>query len=155
MEAFLLPLVVGKDGFEPPKVKPADLQSAPFGHSGTCPIILPSRRQKSEPMGGFEPSTPRLQITCSGQLSYIGNKSISIPHKPKGIAKIANFSELQKSFAKNHNNSITARRIPSSSRPQLCRCSLCGAWTMNSSGTPIPLILVLMSFVAKYSHTAP
>ena len=23
-------------------------------------------------MGGFEPSTPRLQITCSGQLSYIG-----------------------------------------------------------------------------------
>ena len=26
-------------------------------------------------MGGFEPSTPRLQITCSGQLSYIGNIS--------------------------------------------------------------------------------
>ena len=29
----------------------------------------------SEPMGGFEPSTPRLQITCSGQLSYIGSIS--------------------------------------------------------------------------------
>ena len=26
-----------------------------------------------EPMEGFEPTTPRLQITCSGQLSYIGN----------------------------------------------------------------------------------
>ena len=25
-----------------------------------------------EPMEGFEPPTPRLQITCSGQLSYIG-----------------------------------------------------------------------------------
>ena len=25
-----------------------------------------------EPMEGFEPTTPRLQITCSGQLSYIG-----------------------------------------------------------------------------------
>ena len=29
--------MVGSDGFEPPKVKPADLQSAPFGHSGNCP----------------------------------------------------------------------------------------------------------------------
>ena len=25
-----------------------------------------------EPIEGFEPTTPRLQITCSGQLSYIG-----------------------------------------------------------------------------------
>ena len=25
-----------------------------------------------EPLVGFEPTTPRLQITCSGQLSYIG-----------------------------------------------------------------------------------
>ena len=28
-------------GFEPPKVEPADLQSAPFGHSGTPPKIKP------------------------------------------------------------------------------------------------------------------
>ena len=26
-----------------------------------------------EPIEGFEPTTPRLQITCSGQLSYIGS----------------------------------------------------------------------------------
>ena len=39
----------------------ADLQSAPFGHSGIRP--------KKEPLVGFEPTTPRLQITCSGQLS--------------------------------------------------------------------------------------
>ena len=45
--------------------KTADLQSAPFGHSGIRPKII-------EPMEGFEPTTPRLQITCSGQLSYIG-----------------------------------------------------------------------------------
>ena len=25
-----------------------------------------------EPLVGFEPTTPRLQITCSGQLSYRG-----------------------------------------------------------------------------------
>ena len=30
--------MVGRDGFEPPKAKPADLQSAPFGHSGTYPF---------------------------------------------------------------------------------------------------------------------
>ena len=28
---------MGSDGFEPPKAKPAELQSAPFGHSGNCP----------------------------------------------------------------------------------------------------------------------
>ena len=55
---------------------PADLQSAPFGHSGIFPIFLftaaLSRSKTLEPMEGFEPTTPRLQITCSGQLSYIG-----------------------------------------------------------------------------------
>ena len=36
--------LVGGDGFEPPKASPADLQSAPFGHSGNHP--LPERRCK-------------------------------------------------------------------------------------------------------------
>ena len=31
-----------------------------------------------EPMEGIEPTTPRLQITCSGQLSYIGNVVLSL-----------------------------------------------------------------------------
>ncbi len=44
--------------------KTAELQSDPFGHSGISPIL-----QKNEPPEGFEPTTPRLQITCSGQLS--------------------------------------------------------------------------------------
>ncbi len=30
---------VGDDGFEPPKSKTADLQSAPFGHSGNRPFL--------------------------------------------------------------------------------------------------------------------
>jgi hypothetical protein len=33
-------LKVGSGGFEPPKSKTADLQSAPFGHSGNCPNQL-------------------------------------------------------------------------------------------------------------------
>ena len=36
-ENGLLTGVVGRGGFEPPKAVPADLQSAPFGHSGTDP----------------------------------------------------------------------------------------------------------------------
>ena len=31
---------VGGDGFEPPKASPADLQSAPFGHSGNHPTAF-------------------------------------------------------------------------------------------------------------------
>ena len=31
------------EGFEPSKAKPADLQSAPFGHSGTPPALATER----------------------------------------------------------------------------------------------------------------
>ena len=34
-----------------------------------------------EPVEGFEPTTPRLQITCSGQLSYTGFSIIKITKK--------------------------------------------------------------------------
>ena len=40
--------VVGRDGFEPSKLQATDLQSAPFGHSGTCPLEL---------VMGLEPAT--------------------------------------------------------------------------------------------------
>ena len=32
--------LVGEDGFEPSKHKAADLQSVPFGHSGTLPYLI-------------------------------------------------------------------------------------------------------------------
>ena len=32
-------IYVGREGFEPPKASPADLQSAPFDHSGTDPKL--------------------------------------------------------------------------------------------------------------------
>ena len=34
------PFLVGDGGFEPPKAKPADLQSVPFGHSGNLPYLI-------------------------------------------------------------------------------------------------------------------
>ena len=37
------------------------------------PLCEPPSVFPFEPIEGFEPTTPRLQITCSGQLSYIGS----------------------------------------------------------------------------------
>ena len=36
--SYFRKISVGSDGFEPPKATPAELQSAPFGHSGNCPF---------------------------------------------------------------------------------------------------------------------
>ena len=67
-----LVFLVEGGGFEPPKVEPADLQSAPFGRSGTPPKIKPRilrerstavnrnkliRQKKLELVDGFEPPT--------------------------------------------------------------------------------------------------
>ena len=66
--------IVGRTGFEPVKVKPADLQSALVGRLSISPrnFKLLKYVLYFEPAEGFEPTTPRLQITCSGQLSYAG-----------------------------------------------------------------------------------
>ena len=39
-------MVVG-GGFEPPKALPTDLQSVPFDHSGTPPILWSQRRESN------------------------------------------------------------------------------------------------------------
>ena len=57
-----------EDGFEPSKRDATDLQSAPFGHSGTPPYSILNRlsaTQKVELVDGFEPPTCWLQISCS------------------------------------------------------------------------------------------
>ena len=48
--------VVGEDGFEPSKRYAADLQSVPFGHSGTPPYSILSDACL-EPVDGLEPPT--------------------------------------------------------------------------------------------------
>ena len=50
--------MVDRAGFEPAKAEPADLQSAPFSHSGTYP-------NKMELETGLEPATSSLQVRCS------------------------------------------------------------------------------------------
>ena len=51
----------------------ADLQSAAIAAMRSSRYFFDTAFGRFEPIEGFEPTTPRLQITCSGQLSYIGN----------------------------------------------------------------------------------
>ena len=68
------PDVVGRQGFEPWKPMATDLQSAPFGHLGTCPnppYIVKSKRliivffirvREKEEQAGPRTASPSLQI---------------------------------------------------------------------------------------------
>ncbi len=49
--------VVGEDGFEPSKSETTDLQSAPFGRSGTRPNIRAEQSARVELVMGLEPAT--------------------------------------------------------------------------------------------------
>ena len=73
--------LVGEGGFEPPKSVTTDLQSAPFGRSGTLPYSI--LRLKKE--AGGRTRTPDLLITNQllYQLSYtsISQRSNIIPKK--------------------------------------------------------------------------
>ena len=62
---------MGEGGFEPPKSLTTDLQSAPFGHSGTLPHIKPTVTVGLFGAGG-RTRTPDLLITNQllYQLSY-------------------------------------------------------------------------------------
>ena len=80
--AKVVTLIVGKDGFEPPKSKDSRFTVCPIWPLWYLPnhrtlfLFLNSLGRSHplvtihfEPLVGFEPTTPRLQITCSGQLS--------------------------------------------------------------------------------------
>ena len=75
----------------------ADLQSAAIAAMRSSRYSFDTALGRLEPIEGFEPTTPRLQITCSGQLSYIGVISMMLPFH-KGIAKIDIISYSPKLF---------------------------------------------------------
>ena len=83
--------MVGRDGFEPSKSVTADLQSAPFGHSGTYPYEIGA---------GEGNRTPNLLITnqllC--QLSYASVVSMvnELLKKKDGDAEGARTLDLQR-----------------------------------------------------------
>jgi hypothetical protein len=59
---------VEEGGFEPPKRNATDLQSAPFGHSGTPPYAVVERTPPAAAGAGGRIRTPDLLIT--NQLLY-------------------------------------------------------------------------------------
>ena len=59
-------MVVG-EGFEPSKAEPADLQSAPFGHSGTPPNIMFDTLFFLVP---FETSPDLFQNNCIWKIEF-------------------------------------------------------------------------------------
>ena len=64
----------------------ADLQSAAIAAMRSSRYFFDTAFGRFEPIEGFEPTTPRLQITCSGQLSYIGGISMMFPFT-KGLQR--------------------------------------------------------------------
>ena len=74
---------VGREGFEPPKAEPTDLQSVPFGRLGTCPhysavTLIVHRRHwlagKGESRSRRRDLNPQPAVykTAALPLSYVG-----------------------------------------------------------------------------------
>ena len=86
--------MVGRGGFGPPKSVTADLQSAPFGRSGTYPLL--------ELAIGIEPTTCWLQISCSAywatlaKLWCLGAES---NHRHRDFQSLALPTELPRQLA--------------------------------------------------------
>ncbi len=59
--------LVGAGGFGPPKSLTTDLQSAPFGHSGTLPIIKP-RTQNAQGFSGAGDRSRTNNLLITNQL---------------------------------------------------------------------------------------
>ncbi len=71
------PQLVDGGGFEPPKSVTADLQSAPFGRSGTHPRKETNMRFSMVGVKGFEPPAPCSQSTCATGLRYTPSPKIT------------------------------------------------------------------------------
>ena len=56
-------------GFEPPKAEPSDLQSDPFGHSGTPPVYSPTS-PKRRSINGADCRSRTGDLLITSQLLY-------------------------------------------------------------------------------------
>ena len=74
-------LLVERGGFEPPKAKPADLQSAPFDRFGTSPFESrrDSTKTRNDPSAPALPATNRRRANCARSPDRLG-----FPYRPTG-----------------------------------------------------------------------
>ena len=75
---------MGGGGFEPPKHKAADLQSAPFGRSGNHPI--PSKKEEADDRTRTDNLLITNQLLC--QLSHIGMFSFAKQMEVTGLEPV-------------------------------------------------------------------
>ena len=102
-EGFL----VEEGGFEPPKSSTTDLQSAPFGHSGTPPYLIGA---------GGRTRTPDLLIT--NQLLYqLSYTSESRAGRSQRSLLYQTFCEMSTPFLKKRRNFSETLFIPFSGHP--------------------------------------
>ena len=64
--------LVVRGGFEPPKALPADLQSAPFGHSGTSPFMLSRLAATALPASAKSGLRPERSFQTHQRLESLG-----------------------------------------------------------------------------------
>ena len=79
---------MGSDGFEPPKLEAADLQSAPFGHSGNYPSanVFPLSRRASCRIRTNDPEITN-HVLWPTELKRRGGQAIPIaPLQPSALA---------------------------------------------------------------------
>ena len=98
-----------------------------------------------EPMEGVEPTTSRLQITRSSQLSYIGNTFMS-KSRCFWDCKDSYFFVFSKTFSK-------LFLIPLQSIPQISICSCCLACGMKLSPMPKPVTGIIFPLFISSSQT--
>ena len=112
--------MVERGGFEPPKAEPADLQSAPFGHSGTSPLWGPVWSYSGASEGNRTPD-PLItnQLLC--HLSYAGSLVINAQlnsiilciyyFKPQNRSKFDSYSPHHWTYSLNHHIPLNYRII--------------------------------------------
>jgi hypothetical protein len=72
---FCLNVIVGREGFEPSKAEPADLQSAPVDHFGTDPIVPKGTWSH---LGGSNPGpTVYKTVALPAELRWLKFKKLS------------------------------------------------------------------------------
>lgn len=79
--SYMLRVMVERGGFEPPKASPADLQSAPFDHSGTSPQSnrLPAYQPGCESSPPYHRAQPKASEKCTG---FTGTVELAMGFEP-------------------------------------------------------------------------
>ncbi len=120
-------------GFEPPKAEPADLQSAPFGHSGTPPQDLQTnmsaRRGKARIFYSFAPAVNEYShrmMNCCDSTTSITQTCLIFCHFQPITVPSQNWSPQRESNPRPADSYLLLLSQPRGDAPAF------GVWTFSS-----------------------